>query len=181
METEEKTQNLKEDNPQEIGGQTDDGLKEKDNASDDQDSEDVNSDKKCVEADRKDQEPTSEVNDVEAKAEHEPSPPGEGALTVNFAAEECTNNVTFEKQIEPRDCLEDEFLVQEMMTADTAALELAANTGHPVTDTPDGGDLEPPGEEEIEMLEEIPVISIRSGWQLMIIYFNTHCLLQVSE
>ena len=169
METEEKTQNLKEDNPQEIGGQTDDGLKEKDNASDDQDSEDVDNDKKCEEADRRDQEPTEVNCVVEAEAEQEPCPPGEGASTGNFAAEECINNVTFYQQNELRDCLEDEFLVQEMMTADTAALELAANTGHPVTDTPDGGDMEPPGEEEIEMLEEIPVISIRSGWQLMII------------
>ena len=167
-ENKEENQNLKEDNPQEIGGQTDDGLKEKDNASDDQNSEDVNSDKKCEGADMKDQEPT-EVNEVvEDQAEHEPSPPGEGTSTVNFVAEECTNNVTFDQQIELRDCLEDEFLVQEMMTADTAAQELAANTGHPVTDTSDGGDMEPPGEEEIEMLEEIPVISIRSRWHLTI-------------
>ena len=167
-ENKEETQKLKEDNSQEIDDtQTDDGLKGKDNASDDQDSEDVDSDKKCEGADRKDQEPT-EVNDVvEDQAEHQPCPPGEGASTMNFATEECTNDVTFDQQSEPRDCLEDEFLVQEMMTADTAAQELAANTGHPVTDTPDGGDLEPPGEEEIEMLEEIPVISIRSRWHLM--------------
>ena len=74
-----------------------------------------------------------------------------------------SRNVVHEKPNTFPDVLEEEFLVQEMMTGDTEAQARAASTGHPVTDTPDEEDMEAPGEEEIEMIEEIPVISIRSG------------------
>ena len=169
-ETDEKTEvtQKEEDNPKEIRGLTDDDAQnEGDPVSEDHISEDV--DKNCKEANTNDRNghETNEVDDVveaQDKAEHDPGPPGEDASLVNLAAdsqEQCENDVTSEKLNQSRDSLEDEFLVQEMMTADTEAQELAANTDHPVTDT-DEGDMEAPGEEEIEMLEEIPVISIRS-------------------
>ena len=161
-----------EDNPEELHGQSDAAIREEDKVSEGQDSEDVVKNKSEDDV-QKDQEPNDVDDKVEVRDEEEndPGPPGEGALPVTFEAadnssEEC-KNVALEKPTnQSRDSLEEEFLVQEMMTGDTMAQEIAASIPHPVTDT-DDGDLEAPGEEEIEMLEEIPVISIRSGTQLM--------------
>ena len=155
--TDDKTEDTQkvEDNPEEISGVADDDAQnERDPVSEDQILEDV--DKNCN--DRNGQETFEFDDDVD------PGPPGEDGSLVNLATgsqARCENDLTSENINQSRDSLEDEFLVQEMMTADTEAQELAANTDHPVTDT-DEGDMEAPGEEEIEMLEEIPVISIRS-------------------
>ena len=158
-----------EDNPEELHKQTDAAIRKEDKVSGGQDSEDVVKNK-CEEAGQKDQEPNEVDDDVEARGEEEndPGPPGEGAMPVTAAnsSEEC-QNVAFKKPTnQSRDSLEDEFLVQKMMTGDTMVQEMATRIPHPVTDT-DEADLEAPGEEEIEMLEEIPVISIRSGSQLI--------------
>ena len=157
-----------EDNPEQPHIQSDIELREEDKVSEDQVSEDVVK-SNCEETSRKDQEPNEVDDDVEARSEEEgnPRPPGEGAVTLEDAgnpSEEFQNVADAEKPTnQSRDSLEEEFLVQEMMTGDTLTQEMAASTPHPVTDTNDDGDLEAPGEEEIEMLEEIPVISIRSG------------------
>lgn len=165
-ETDEKTevtQKVDDNNPEEISGLTDDdSQKERDPVSKDQISEDV--DNNCNDRNCQERIEVDDFEEAQDKAEHDPGPPGEDGSLVNLAAgsqAECLNNITSEQPNQSRDSLEDEFLVQEMMTADTEAQEVAANTGHPVTDT-DEGDMEAPGEEEIEMLEEIPVISIRS-------------------
>ena len=161
--TDEKTEDTQmvEENPEGISGLTDDDA-QRDPVSEDQVVEVV--DKNCN--DRNGQETCGFDDVVEAqdKAELDPGPPGEDGSLVNLATgsqAQYRNDVTSENINQSRDSLEDEFLVQEMMTAETEAQELAANTDHPVTDT-DEGDMEAPGEEEIEMLEEIPVISIRS-------------------
>ena len=164
-ETDEKTEATQkvENNPEETTGLTDDDAQnERDPVSKDQISEDV--DNNCSDRNRQERIEVADVEEAQNRAEYEPGPPGEDGSLVNLAVgsqTECLNNTTSEQPNQSRDSLEDEFLIQEMMTADTEAQELAANMGHPVTDT-DEGDLEAPGEEEIEMLEEIPVISIRS-------------------
>ena len=162
--TDEKTEDTQmvEEDPEEVSGLTDDDAQNERDPVSDQILEDV--DNNCN--DRNGQE-TCGFDDVvvaQDKAEHDPGPPGEDGSLVNLATgsqARCENDLTSENINHSRDSLEDEFLVQEMMTADTEAKELAANTDHPVTDT-DEGDMEAPGEEEIEMLEEIPVIRIRS-------------------
>ena len=102
---------------------------------------------------------------AEDATDREPHPPGEseGADPVNSETENKSGQRNiYDNPPESLDALEEEYLVQEMMTGDIKAQEREANADHPVTDTPEDGDMEPPGEEEIEMLEEIPVISIRS-------------------
>ena len=169
--TDERTEDTQmvEEDPEEICGLTDDDAQnERDPVSEDQILEDV--DNNCNDRNGRETCGFDDVVVAQDKAEHDPGPPGEDGSLVNLAADsqaQYGNDVTSENRNHSRDSLEDEFLVQEMMTADTEAQELAANPDHPVTDTEEG-DMEAPGEEEIEMLEEIPVISIRSLGHLMI-------------
>ena len=63
--------------------------------------------------------------------------------------------------VEVRDLLHDELLVQEIMNTEDCDGAVTKKDGVGAEDTAHD-DLEPPGEEELEILEEIPVISIRS-------------------
>ena len=63
--------------------------------------------------------------------------------------------------VEVRDLLHDELLEQEIMNTEDHDGAVMKKDGVGAEDTAHD-DLEPPGEEELEILEEIPVISIRS-------------------
>ena len=63
--------------------------------------------------------------------------------------------------VEVRDVLYDELLEQEIMNTEDCDGAVTKKDGVGAEDTAHD-DLEPPGEEELEILEEIPVISIRS-------------------
>ena len=63
--------------------------------------------------------------------------------------------------VDVRDVLHDELLEQEIMNTEDCDGAVTKKDGVGAEDTAHD-DLEPPGEEELEILEEIPVISIRS-------------------